>query len=218
MNVRLALLYEVHGGGDIVDLFTGISPHQEHTHLNSIALRRIGGPDYLIDFDAPLHSVEDALANAPFDDVIYAIQFVDSRSADGWYRKYRVVFVDRVPYPYHLAISDDWLVHYWTAHMGRDAAKRAEEAAFLENPAQAIGERGMAALHAIGAALDLDYAGIDFGIGPAGELLLFEANATMVIAPPDPDERWEYRRAAIGKILDAVVAMIMQKSVGASRA
>src|ERR1700730_806105 len=64
MNVRLALLYEVHGGGDIVDLFTGISPHQEHTHLNSIALRRIGGPDDLIDFDAPLHSVEDALAAA----------------------------------------------------------------------------------------------------------------------------------------------------------
>jgi glutathione synthase/RimK-type ligase-like ATP-grasp enzyme len=61
-------------------------------------------------------------------------------------------------------------------------------------------------------ALGLDYAGIDFGLGPDGELLLFEANATMVIASPDSDERWAYRRSAISTILDAVVAMIRQKS------
>jgi hypothetical protein len=41
---------------------------------------------------------------------------------------------------------------------------------------------------------------------------LFEANATMVIAPPAADERWAYRRDAIGKIRDAVVAMILRKS------
>jgi glutathione synthase/RimK-type ligase-like ATP-grasp enzyme len=66
--------------------------------------------------------------------------------------------------------------------------------------------------------LGLDYAGIDFGIGPDGELLLFEANATMVIATPDGDPRWAYRRAAINRIIDAVVAMILQKSTGAVRA
>ena len=53
---------------------------------------------------------------------------------------------------------------------------------------------------------------IDFGLVAGGDLLLFEANATMVIAVPDADERWAYRRAAIGKIIDAVVAMIMQQS------
>jgi hypothetical protein len=42
--------------------------------------------------------------------------------------------------------------------------------------------------------------------------LLFEANATMVIASPDADPRWAYRRAAIGTILEAVVAMIMAKA------
>ena len=61
-------------------------------------------------------------------------------------------------------------------------------------------------------ALDLDYAGIDFGIGADGDLLLFEANATMVIAPPDADERWAYRRTAIDGILQAVVAMMMEKA------
>jgi hypothetical protein len=47
--------------------------------------------------------------------------------------------------------------------------------------------------------------------------LLFEANATMVIAVPDADERWAYRRTAINGIIDAVVAMILQKTVAAQR-
>ncbi len=60
--------------------------------------------------------------------------------------------------------------------------------------------------------LGLDYAGVDFAVGPDGDVLLFEANATMVIAPPAADERWNYRRAAIDRIRDAVVAMIRRKS------
>ena len=35
------------------------------------------------------------------------------------------------------------------------------------------------------AVLGLDYAGIDFGLNPNGEILLFEANATMVVKHPD---------------------------------
>jgi len=46
---------------------------------------------------------------------------------------------------------------------------------------------------------------------------LFEANATMVIAAPAADERWAYRRTAINTILDAVVAMVMQRSTEAER-
>ncbi|HEY0912041.1 MAG TPA: hypothetical protein VGD75_17610, partial [Bradyrhizobium sp.] len=58
---------------------------------------------------------------------------------------------------------------------------------------------------------------VDFAVAPNGDLLLFEANATMVIAVPDSDPRWAYRREAIGRIIDAVVAMIMQKSTAAQR-
>jgi hypothetical protein len=42
--------------------------------------------------------------------------------------------------------------------------------------------------------------------------LLFEANATMVIAAPDTDPRWEYRRTAITGIIDAVVEMIRARA------
>ena len=75
-----------------------------------------------------------------------------------------------------------------------------------------LGDNTMRALADIQAALGLDYAGIDFGLSPAGELLLFEANATMVIAKPGDDPRWAYRRGAIDRVLDAVVAMIMRKA------
>jgi hypothetical protein len=51
-----------------------------------------------------------------------------------------------------------------------------------------------------------------------GDLLLFEANATMVIAAPDADERWAYRRTAIVRVIDAVVAMIREKAAAAGRA
>ena len=68
------------------------------------------------------------------------------------------------------------------------------EANFLSDMPAALGNKAMAALERIRDALGLDYAGIDLGLSPDGELLLFEANATMVIVPPDPDERWAYRR------------------------
>ena len=81
----------------------------------------------------------------------------------------------------------------------------------------AIGDKAFGALTGIRDALGLDYAGIDFGLGTNGDLLLFEANATMVISAPDRDERWAYRRTAIDTILEAVVAMIKQKSAEPGR-
>jgi len=41
-----------------------------------------------------------------------------------------------------------------------------------------------------------------------GDLLLFEANATMVVNPPEPDERWAYRRPAVERIFAAVRRML----------
>ena len=61
-------------------------------------------------------------------------------------------------------------------------------------------------------ALGLDYAGIDFALNADGEVLLFEANATMVILPPGPDARWDYRRAAIAKVENAVRAMLAKRA------
>ena len=52
-------------------------------------------------------------------DGYFLTEFVDFRSQDGWYRKYRAIFVDGEAFPYHLAISLNWLVHYWTVWNGQ---------------------------------------------------------------------------------------------------
>ena len=148
----------------------------------------------------------EALAGLP-DSAYYVTQFVDYVSADGWYRKYRVIFVEGRPYPYHLAISRHWLVHYWTSGMEQDADRRDEERRFLANPAEAIGPGAMAALDAIGERLGLDYAGIDFGFLPDGRLVVFEANATMLVHP-ERDPCFAYRNPAVEAIRSAFEAML----------
>lgn len=140
-------------------------------------------------------------------DGLYVTEFVDCRGADGLYRKYRVIFVDRVPYAYHLAVSPRWLVHYWTAGMEDNAAHRAEEKRFLANPGAAIGLPAWQALAAIGARLDLDYGGIDFAVLSDGRLLLFEANATMLIHTED-EAMFAYKNPAVQRIRDAFDAVV----------
>jgi tetratricopeptide (TPR) repeat protein len=137
----------------------------------------------------------------------YATEFVDFRSAsDGLYRKYRVIFVDRAPHPYHLAISPSWLVHYATAEM-EPAERRTEELRFLADPASALGERAMAAIGEIGRRLDLDYAGVDFSVLPDGRVLVFEANATM-LAHPETDPAFAYKNPHVERITGAFQALV----------
>ena len=152
-----------------------------------------------------------ALAELPGDELT-AIQFLDARGADGYYRKYRVMMIGGGLYPLHLAISQNWKIHYVTADMTDHAGHRAEEAKFLENMAGVLGSRAMAALAEIQNMLGLDYAGIDFGLNTAGDVLLFEANATMTVLPPEGDRRWDYRRDAVQRVEDAVRKMIVDKA------
>ena len=136
------------------------------------------------------------------------IEFLDARGADGKVRKYRVMMIGGRLYPLHVAISSHWKIHYFTAEMADRADHRAEDAEFLEDMPAVLGPRAMEALARIQATLGLDYAGIDFGLSAAGDLLLFEANATMVVNPPEPEERWAYRRPAVERIFAAVRSLL----------
>jgi len=152
-----------------------------------------------------------ALAELPGDELT-AIEFLDARGRDGAFRKYRVMMIGGWLYPLHLAISPNWKIHYVTADMAQNAAHRAEEAKFLEDMPGVLGPRAMAGLAAIQNALGLEYAGIDFGLNARGEILLFEANATMTVVAPDQDRRWDYRRAAIRRVEDAVRRLVAGKA------
>jgi hypothetical protein len=147
-------------------------------------------------------ALAEAAASLPCVDPL-AVEYLDARGPDGMARKYRVMFIGGALYPLHLAISADWKVHYFTAAMAADPAFREEEARFLGDMAGVLGHRAMGALTAIQAALGLDYAGVDFALRSDGSLLLFEANATMAIIPPDADPMWDYRRSAVAAAITA---------------
>jgi len=149
-----------------------------------------------------------ALAELPGEDLT-VLRYLDARGRDGKVRKYRVMMIDGALYPLHAAVSSQWKIHYFTADMAENPEHRAEDAEFLDNMPGVLGARGMAALAEIRGRLGLDYAGIDFGLSATGEILLFEANATMVVNPPEPGEKWAYRRPAIERIHAAVRRMLM---------
>jgi hypothetical protein len=155
--------------------------------------------------------VSGAAAELPGEELL-AIEYLDARGADGNARKYRVMMIDGQLYPLHLAVSQNWKVHYFTSDMAAEEGYRLEEVKFLENMPSVLGDKAMRALAEIRDALGLDYAGVDFGLDREGNLLLFEANATMVIAKPGDDPRWHYRRKAIDQALNAVSTMIATRA------
>jgi tetratricopeptide (TPR) repeat protein len=155
-----------------------------------------------------------ALAQIPGDELT-AIQYLDARGPDGYYRKYRVMMIGGWLYPLHLAISPGWKIHYVTADMAENSGHRAEEARFLADMPGVLGSRAMGALAEIQNLLALDYAGVDFGLNSHGDLLLFEANATMTVLPPDRDRRWDYRRDAVQRVEGAVRKMVVDKATAA---
>src|SRR3984885_15422072 len=127
------------------------------------------------------------------------------------------MFIDGVMYPLHLAISPDWKIHYFSSAMTQNPLFREEERRFLEDMPTALGATAMEALSRICTALDLEYAGIDFAVASDGSILLFEANATMVVFPPSHDAMWDYRRRAIDSVLEAASRMLMKHADDGAR-
>jgi glutathione synthase/RimK-type ligase-like ATP-grasp enzyme len=142
----------------------------------------------------------------------YATSFVDCAAADGFIRKYRIAFVGGEAYPYHLAISPHWMVHYRSADMPGYAWKLAEEAAYLADWKAAFGPAAADAIAAVGRRLGLDFCGVDFGVAPDGLPVLFEANATMLIHPEDAAGPLAFKNPAVQRIVDAMQALLRRRA------
>jgi glutathione synthase/RimK-type ligase-like ATP-grasp enzyme len=158
--------------------------------------------------DAP-EALRVAIAALPGDDIL-VIEFIDVREHDDTIRKYRAVLIDGKLYPAHLAVSDAWKIHYFSAKMGD--AERAEEARYFENPRAALGDKVVDGLESVAKTLGLEYLGIDFGIDSQGLPVIFEANASMTIFLPEDDEASRYRRAPVLAIYNAAREMIANKA------
>lgn len=144
----------------------------------------------------------------------YVSRFVDYRSADGRYRKYRIVLIQGRPYAGHLGISAHWMVHYLNADMAENAQNRAEEARLMETFDQTFGPRHAAAFRLIHEKVGLDYLVIDCGVTPQGDLLVFEADTCGVIHAMDPEDVYPYKHAQMRKVFAAFRQMLVDTAAG----
>jgi glutathione synthase/RimK-type ligase-like ATP-grasp enzyme len=184
----------------------------EHGVGFPVLLRSPGfhGGDYFVSVFGS-DALTEALRELPGDELL-AIEWLNSRSEDGLFRKYRVMSIDGILYPMHLAISSQWKVHYFTSDTAANEAHRVEEAAFLEDFPAVIGPEGTAALQLISRTLGLEYCGIDFGIDRLGNILLYEANATMIITPHSIEKKLDYRNRAIANAMAAAKRMLSARA------
>jgi glutathione synthase/RimK-type ligase-like ATP-grasp enzyme len=128
----------------------------------------------------------------------YLIPFIDYRSDDGYFRKYRFFCVGDEILPYHLAIDDKWKVHHVTTSMATHTWMQDEERTFLEDPWRVFGLAQQAALQRIHDAIGLDFFGIDCALDRDGAVVVFEVNASMLVH--GRNQQFPYKTEAVERI------------------
>jgi glutathione synthase/RimK-type ligase-like ATP-grasp enzyme len=145
----------------------------------------------------------------------FVARFVDYASADGLFRKYRVVFIGGRPYACHMAIADRWDIWYLNAGMALSAEKRSEEERFMRDFDHDFARRHGGALAAVASRVGLDYFTIDCAENKNGELLIFEADNTAVVHNMDSPEVFPYKPLQMRKIFEAFAAMLLFRASAA---
>jgi glutathione synthase/RimK-type ligase-like ATP-grasp enzyme len=162
-----------------------------------------GGDDF--------EKIEDPAALAAFlsqrpDHDHYLIEYIDYRSDDGQFRKYRFIFVDDQILPYHLCIGTDWKLHHVNTDMANQPWMQQEEEAFLNDPTAVFSPAHYQALQTIRERVGLEYFGIDCALDVSGNLVVFEVNASMLVH--DRNEGFLYKTPAVHRIKLAFDAML----------
>jgi glutathione synthase/RimK-type ligase-like ATP-grasp enzyme len=164
-----------------------------------------GGKDLSkIDNAADLAAYVDGLSDAEF----YISNFIDYRSADGQFRKIRVVMFDGRPFACHMAISSNWMVHYFNADMAGSPSKREEEAQFMEGFHTGFSERHKTSLRSIYRLLGLDFIVLDCAETQDGTLLIFEVDTAAIVHALDDPALYPYKKPEMAKAFEAFRQML----------
>jgi tetratricopeptide (TPR) repeat protein len=190
---------------------TEAASRQEFEGFHLPLLVRVAGTHGGDDFDKfeKWPEIAEFVAKRP-EAIYYVIEYIDYRSTDDLYRKYRIIFIDGEIMPYHLAIHNDWKVHHFRTDMADHAWMRQEEERFLEDPGSVFNAAHMNALRAMAKATGLDYGGIDCGIGRDGRIVVFEANAAMLVHD-EKTETFAYKNQYIARIKQAFDALLSRR-------
>ena len=137
--------------------------------------------------------------------------FVDFRSGDGLYRKYRMIWANETTYRRHVIAGLDWNV---TGQARADMWERPEtiiaEKAFLAS-SDALNDRIAELFRIVG----LDFGVIDFAVSDVGEIIVFELNGTFQVSRSIPAryvKEWGYLEANNATIIAALVASIASRA------
>jgi len=150
--------------------------------------------------------------------LFYISRFVDYASADGQFRKYRIVLIEGRPFVCHLAISSHWIVHYLNADMLGNVDKCAEEARCMADFDQGFGRKHKQAFVTMYEQMQLEYLIIDCAETDDGHLLVFEVDTSAIVHAMDPVDIFPYKRPQMHKIFRAFQAMLARcASVASAR-
>ena len=164
-----------------------------------------------------LAKLDDAMAIQSYlgehaDHLFFVSRFVDYRSEDGLFRKFRIVFIDGRPYACHLAIADRWDIWYLNAQMAASASKRREEETFMQTFDVGFAQRHRAALSGLSKRIGLDYFTVDCAETKEGSLLIFEADNTAIVHDMDPPDMFPYKVPQMRKVFGAFAAMLYRRA------
>ncbi|PYG03848.1 hypothetical protein D893_00389 [Thioalkalivibrio sp. ALE21] len=117
---------------------------------------------------------------------LYLIEWLDTRDpATGLFRKFRAFLIGDELHPAHAYFTPEWNVHGDSAaellRQRPDLYERARN--FLVNPEGELSNQGWEAVHHALKQTGLDICGIDCSPDAEGNIVIFEANAAMQIAP-----------------------------------
>ncbi|MGZ3240503.1 MAG: ATP-grasp domain-containing protein [Burkholderiaceae bacterium] len=138
----------------------------------------------------------------------YVARFVDYRSADGQFRKCRIILIEGRPFVCHMGISSHWMIHYLNAGMTDSAEKRAEEERFMATFDDDFAVRHAVAFKEITERIGLDYVGLDCAETPDGKLMIFEVDSDMIVHAMDPVDLFPYKVPQMRKLFNAFRAML----------
>ncbi len=188
-----------------------------HGHTYPVLLRPPGrhGSEGLVRIDEPSETASQARALRMSCTVT---DFVDFRSADGLWRKYRMVYAGDRLFRRHVLTDREWnLTRAARAFMKDRPELIAQEREWINRPVTLEpGSIEARVMHQF-RALQLDFGVMDFALAPDGDLVVFEVNACLQLTNPTDAEAAaddRYFEANNDGILAALVAEIGARAAG----
>jgi tetratricopeptide (TPR) repeat protein len=152
------------------------TPHNQEAQNMKLATTR-----------AELEDAIRAMPSAQF----YVIEYKGQPREKGYFRRIRAAFVSGRPIIIRADYADDWAVRsrfVISTQVYQDHPDLLHKAdAIVRDPHEHLGARAMQALEAVGKRISLDIFGMDFDVDEDGNVIFFEANATMGLMTPAPE-------------------------------